>query len=91
MKDFKSVQDLIVKAALHDGVKTTIRSHEFITGDTMIITFSKDNRSSSTSIRVGDKYENSEEVILYRCKRALRDLLFAPYDEIEVNKENRLC
>ena len=88
MTDYKSIQELIVKAALHDGVTTIIAPHEFITGDTMRITFSKDNRYSSTSIRVGDKYEDSEEAILYCCKRALRDLLFAPYDEIEVNKEN---
>ena len=36
-------------------------------------------------------YENKthqEEVNLNVCKRALRDLLFAPYDEIEVKKEN---
>ena len=90
MNDYKSIQDLIVKAALYDGVSTTISPQEFITGDTMSITFYKDNRCSGTRIRVGDKYGDSEEVILNCCKRALRDLLFAPYDEIEVNKENHL-
>lgn len=87
MNDYKSIQDLIVKAALYDGVSTTISPHEFITGDTMRIIFSKDNRHSATSIRVGDKYGDSEKAILYGCKRALLNLLFAPYEEIEVNKE----
>lgn len=88
MTDYKSIQELIVKAALYDGVTTTIAPHEFITDDTMSITFCKDNRYSATSIRIGDKYGDSEEVILNCCKRALRNLLFAPYEEIEVNKEN---
>ena len=88
MTDYKSIQELIVKAALYDGVTTAIAPHEFITGDTMSITFSKDNRHSATRIRVGDKYGDSEEVILYCCKRALIDLLFAPYEDIEVIKEN---
>lgn len=88
MNDYKSIQELIVKAALYDRVTTTIAPQEFITGDTMSITFSRGNIHSATSIYVGDKYGDSEEAILYCCKRALRDLLFAPYEEIEVNKEN---
>ena len=91
MNDYKSIQDLVVKAALYDGVTTTIAPQEFITGDTMSITFSRDNRYTAVRIQVGDKYRDSEEVILYCCKRALLDLLFAPYEEIEVNKENRPC
>ena len=91
MTDYKSIQELIVKAALYDGVTTTIAPHEFITGDTMSITFSKDNRYSAASIRVGDKYGDSEEAVLYACKRALLKLLFAPYEEIEVVEENRPC
>lgn len=81
MTDYKSIQELIVKAALYDGVTTTIAPHEFITGDTMRITFSKDNRYSAASIRVGDKYGDSEEAVLYACKRALINLLFAPYEK----------
>ena len=88
MTDYKSIQELIVKAALYDGVSTTIAPQEFITGDTMSITFYKDNRCSGTRIRVGDKYGDSEEVVLRYCKRALMDLLFAPYEEIEVIEEN---
>ena len=88
MNDYKSIQELIVKAALYDGVSTTIAPQKFITGDTMSITFYKDSRCSGTRIRVGDRYGDSEEAILYCCKRALRDLLFAPYETIEINKEN---
>lgn len=88
MKDFKSVQDLIIKAALYDGVTTTIRPQEFINGDTINIMFSRNDRHSATSICVGEKYGDSEEVILNCCKRALINLLFAPYEKIEVNKEN---
>lgn len=88
MTDYKSIQELIVKAALYDGVTTTISPQEFITGDTMSITFSKDNRYSAATIRVGDKYGDSEEKVLCCCKRALINLLFAPYESIEVNKEN---
>lgn len=91
MNDYKSIQELIVKAALYDGVTTTISPHEFITGDTMRIIFSKDNRHSTATIRVGDKYGDSEEKVLYCCKRALINLFFAPYEEIEVIKENHSC
>ena len=88
MNDYKSIQELIVKAALYDGVTTIISPQEFITGDTMSVTFSRDNRHSATRICVGDQYGDSEEVILNCCKRALLDLLFAPYEDIKVNKEN---
>ena len=91
MTDYKSIQELIVKAALYDGVTTTIAPHEFITGDAMRIIFSKDDRHSTASIRVGDKYGDSEEAVLYGCKRALIKLLFAPYEEIEVNEEDCTC
>lgn len=88
MTEYKSIQELIVKAALYDGVTTTIRPEEMITGDTMRIIFSKNNRHSTATIRVGDKYGDSEEKVLYCCKRALINLFFAPYEEIEVIKEN---
>jgi hypothetical protein len=89
MQEFKSVQDLIIKAALYDGVTTTISPHEYITGDTMSITFSKGNRHSATHFCVGDKYGESEAAILYCCKSALLDLFFAPYKDIEVHEESQ--
>ena len=91
MNNYKSLQELIVKAALYDGVTTTVAPHEFISGDTISITFSKNDRYTATGIRVGNKYGDSEEEVLYACKRALLNLLFAPYEDIEVNKENRTC
>ena len=90
MNDYKSIQELIVKAALYDEVSTTISASKLVYGvDVLAITFSKGDRHIAILIDLG--YENKthqEEVNLNVCKRALRDLLFAPYDEIEVKKEN---
>lgn len=89
MKDFKSVQDLIIKAALYDNVSTTISRDELIgRGDVLRITFSRDNRHTTTCIDLDERYRDPEEATLYCCKRSLYKLLFAPYEEIEVNKEN---
>lgn len=88
MKEFKSVQDLIIKAALYDGISTTIGPSPLVGGSIISITFSKNGKYSHTDIDIEDKHRDPEEVALYCCKRALRNLLFAPYEEIEVNKEN---
>lgn len=88
MKDFKSVQDLIIKAALYDGISTTISPEEFINGDVLKITFSKGILHSATSIRLTEQYRDPEEVALYCCKRALYNLLCSPYEEIKCPKEN---
>ena len=88
MKDFKSVQDLIIKAALYDGISTTISAEELISGDALKITFARDDRYSSTHIYLVDQHRDVEEVALYCCKQALYDLLCAPYKEIEYAKEN---
>lgn len=88
MTEYKSIQELIVKAALYDGVSTTINAEKWFGDENMIrITFSKDNRYSSHAIYTQCKYDNHEELALNGCKRALRNLLFAPYEYIEVNKE----
>lgn len=89
MKDFKSIQELIVKAALYDGVSTTISPAEMIAGDVLKITFSKGNRHSATHIELSDKYRDPEDVALYGCKYALYDLLRGPYEEIKCVKENK--
>lgn len=88
MKDFKSVQDLIIKAALYDGISTTIGPSELIKGDVLKITFSKGNRRSATHIELVDKYRDPEEAALYCCKRALYDLLCGKYEEITYQKDN---
>ena len=89
MKNFKSVQDLIIKAALYDGVTTTISADDFIGGDVLKITFSRDNRHSVTSFDLVNKYRDPEERALYCCKRSLFKLLCGPYEEIVYPKETR--
>ena len=86
MNDYKSIQDLIVKAALYDGVSTTIRPNKLFKGRNMLeLTFSRNDMYSATCI---DLDNTREEMILYCAKQALFDLLFAPYKDIVVNKEN---
>jgi hypothetical protein len=87
MNDFKSVQDLIVKAAIYDGISTTISPTE-ISGDVLKITFSKGNRKFTTGIELHNKFRNPEEVALDACKHALHGLMWSPYDEIECREEN---
>ena len=86
MKDFKSVQDLILKAAFYDGVSTTIRANEMINGDMLEIIFTKGDLHSAATIDLGDRYRDPEEVALYCCKRALFKLLCEPYEDIAYNK-----
>lgn len=86
MNDYKSVQDLIVKAALYDGVSTTIAPPmEDIPA--VKITFSKGDRHSTTLIDLGNTFRDHESMSLYCCKEALHNLLWGIYDEIKV-KEN---
>ena len=86
MKNYTSVQDLIVKAALYDGVSTTIAPPmEDIPA--VKITFSKGDRHITTLIDLGTRYRDHETMTLYCCKDALHKLLWGRYDEIEV-KEN---
>ena len=88
MNDYKSVQDLIVKAALYDGVSTTI-SATGTGGDIPVlkITFSKGDKRCATHIDMVTRFGDHERVALYGCKDALHNLLWGRYDEIEV-KEN---
>ena len=94
MNDYKSIQELIVKAALYDGVTTTIRADELLgRGDVIRITFEK-NKAYTTyavDVSINDTKDYREESLLCGCKKALYKLLCYPYDEIEVNKENRPC
>lgn len=87
MKDFKSVQDLIIKAALYDGISTTIGPSPLISGSIISITFSKKGKYSHTDIDIEERHRDLEEVALYCCKHALCDLLMAPYEEITYPKE----
>lgn len=86
MTDYKSVQDLIIKAAFYDGVSTTISTEEVCGCRDMIrITFSKDTNFSVAHI---DLHNIHEEEVLYICKRALHELLWMPYDDIVCSKED---
>lgn len=88
MKEFKSVQDLIIKAALYDGISTTVGPSPLISGrDALRIIFSRGDRHSATCVELSDRYRDPEEVALYCCKRALYDLLCGPYEEINYPKE----
>jgi hypothetical protein len=85
MKDFKSVQDLIVKAAFYDGVSTTINASPLYgTHSVLQLTFSKGDRQSTTHIDISPFYKDTESIVLYECKRALYELLMSPYDQIKV-------
>lgn len=89
MTDYKSIQDLIIKAAKHDKVTTTIRRNELLgAGDVIEIIFSKDGRRAATNLNLHNIENISEEAALYSCKKALHKLLWEPYEEIEIVKEN---
>lgn len=88
MSEYKSIQELIVKAALLDGVTTTIRANELFGGrDVLEIIFSKGDRHSAMSIDLINNLRIPEEATLYNCQRALRDLFMAPYEEIVIEEK----
>ena len=86
MNDYKSVQDLIVKAALYDGVSTTI-APPMENIPALKITFSKDDRYSTTHIEMDDRFRDPEYAALCCCKEALHKLLWGRYDEIKVKEK----
>ena len=89
MSNYKSVQELILKAAMFDGVTTTIRPTELIGGrDAIELIFSKGDRYSSVYIDTLNTYNYPEDAVLYNCKAALYKLLEAPYEEIEYATED---
>jgi hypothetical protein len=89
MNDFKSVQGLIIKAALYDGISTTISADERIGGrDVLRIMFSKGTRCSATYIDLDDRFRDPEGMALYSCKDALHRLIWGPYEEIECERKN---
>lgn len=89
MSDYKSVQDLIVKAAMYDKVSTTISATELLgRGDVIRITFSKGDRYIDTHIDMYPGVIDHEGMTLHACKKALRELFMAPYEEIEYAEEN---
>lgn len=89
MKDYKTVQEIILKAAMYYRVSTTIRATELFGGrDVVEIIFTKGNQHSAVQIDILSNIVNHEDAILYECKKSLYNLLEAPYEEIEYTKEN---
>ena len=86
MNDYKSVQDLIVKAALYDGVSTTIAPH-MDNIPAVKITFSKGDKHSATLIDLGGIFGDPESMALRSCKDALYKLLWERYDEIKIKEK----
>lgn len=84
MSEFKSVQDLIIKAALRDGVSTTISPNASKYIPAVDVTFSKGYDKYSFTI---DLININEDGALYMFKRGLNGLFMSPYNEITV-KEN---
>ena len=84
MSDYKNVTDLIVKAAMYDGVSTTIRANELFGGrDVIEIIFSKGDNRSATHIDMTSGIREHEKMTLYACQHALKELLWYPYKDIE--------
>jgi hypothetical protein len=80
--EYKSVQDLIIKAALRDGVSTTIRPYTFGTNAIEVV-FTKGVDRTSVAI---DLTFHDEHMVLYMLKSTLFNLFEAPYKNIEVTK-----
>lgn len=88
MSKYKSVQDLIIKAAMYDGVSTTIRPTELIGGyDAIELVFFKGDRHSCVSFYEPNFSMMPEDAVLWQCKHALYDLFKMPYEEIVCEEE----
>lgn len=88
MSNYKSVQDLIIKAAMYDKVTTTISPDEICGGmEVLRVTFQKNNRYVATHIDMLSGIKNHEEMALYACRSALRKLLWDPYEDIKYKGE----
>ena len=85
MSDYTSVQNLIVKAAIYDGVSTTIMPTELLGyGNVLKIIFQKGDNYSATHIDITSPIIKHEAATLQACKHALKELLWYPYKDIEV-------
>jgi hypothetical protein len=86
MNNYKSVQDLIVKAAIYDRVSTTISVDEAVGGvDVLKIKFSKGDRYGVTYIDLLPTPDH-EAMTLHCCKSALRELFWEPYRDIQYTR-----
>lgn len=83
MTEYKSAQELILKAALRDGVATTIRSTNQGYYNAIEVVFSKGDARSATVI---DPIVKDERHVLYGLKMALFNLFEYPYRNIVVEE-----
>lgn len=84
MTEYKSAQELILKAALCDGVSTTIRPSTLGYRNAIEVVFAKGDAMSSTVI---DLVLEDERPVLYGLKRALFNLFEYPYRDITVKED----
>lgn len=85
MYDYKSIQDLIVKAAIYDGVSTTISADKVPGRDVLTIKFSRDNHYAVTHIDLLPMPDH-EAMTLHACSSALHELFWEPYKDIQYTK-----
>lgn len=78
MKEFKSVQDLIIKAALRDGVSTTIKPYREGL-DVFEVVFTRDADQVAVAI---DLVFHNENMVLNMLRSALFRLFEEPYKNI---------
>ena len=83
MTEFKSAQELILKAALYDGISTTIRPSAQGYRNAIEVVFSRDEHHCATSF---DFTLDDERCVLFGLKRALFRLLENPYRDIEIKE-----
>lgn len=82
MEEFKSAQDLILKAALRDGISTTIRPTK-IGMNAVEIVFERGIDQSAVAI---DLTFHDEHMVLSMLRHALFNLFEAPYRNIIVKE-----
>ena len=87
MRNYKSAQELIVKAALNDDVTTIIRPGAF---DSIEIEFIRRGEHSATRIDPTGLYlhKDSEDVLLHMLKFTLLDVFRHPYEEITTRSDD---
>lgn len=83
MREYKNAQDLILKAALYDGVSTTIRPGTNIYCSPIEVVFSRGEHRCAVSF---DFVRDDERYILFGLKQALFNLLEYPYKDIVVEE-----
>lgn len=81
MEDYENIVELMIEAALRDGVETTIRRGYY--HGTIEVVFRREDEGVSELIDVARNHQNYlQPLLLDRMKFSLRRLLFGVYDKI---------